>query len=354
MNASMKRDLAIVALLSVALTALGELLAQTVTLYPVAHSDKGRDIDHAFHVLLLLAVPVFAIVVVSLGYSVFRYRVARRPDTDGPPLFGRGVVPVIWLAVTAGLTLVIMVYPGLTDLGKVTANDAPDLTVEVQGVQWAWIITYPQQNVKAVDELVLPVNRTVHFEITSLDVIHSFWIPALRMKQDAVPGLTTSVTVRPTQIDAYATDPEMRLQCSQMCGLDHARMRMPVRVVSETDFEDWIATHAVSAATPAGGAAPAAAATTLSIAAKNTKFSTSTLQAAPGQPIALTFRNDDTGVVHNFVVLGPDGQPEPGAKTSLTPGPDTQTITFTIATPGSYTFRCDAHPTQMTGTLVVK
>lgn len=255
----MRRDLAIVGLVWVMTTVLGEILTG-IDLFPLVRSDKGGEIAGAFRTLLVLAVPVFTFVVAVLIYSSVRYRIRGQPDNAGPLLYGRGAVPVAWLLITAALAVTIMINPGLVNLPEIVeAYSQPDLVVEVGSMQWAWTITYPQFGVTSRSELVLPVDRKVRFLITSSDVVHSFWIPAFLMRIDAVPGLTTSISLRPTRIGSYAEDPNLRLQCSQLCGLGHTVMMMPVRVVTQTDFESWIRQQARSS--PLAPAQPSPAAT---------------------------------------------------------------------------------------------
>ena len=252
----MRRDLAIVGILSIIFTILGELIAQT-TIVPTPLSDKGQEIRHAFDTLVMFAIPVFVVVVVTLVYSVVQYRNRGLPERDGPAQFGRGSIPFVWFGVTSSLAVLLMVYPGLTSLpGIVNVATHPDLDVQVQGMQWAWMVTYPRYRVTTRAELVLPVDRTVRFEITSADVVHSFWIPAFMMRIDAVPGMTTRLSLRPTQTGSYATNSNLRLQCSQLCGLGHTVMVMPVRVVSGAEFDAWIQQQPKTAQASAGPATP--------------------------------------------------------------------------------------------------
>jgi len=237
----MKRDFIIVTALWLILTALGELFAVFVDFYPVARADKGEEIEQAFRVLVYFAVPVFAFVVAVMAYTVLTRRSSGRPEEDGPPMQGRGTLPVAWFAITTGLAFVVMIYPGLIGIPVVFDEDpAPDLVVDVTGLQWAWLVTYPQYEIVRPPELVLPVDRTVQFNITSQDVLHSFWIPAFLMKIDSVPGKTTTFSLTPTKTGTFQTDPNLRVQCAEMCGLKHSKMRMPVRVVSEEEFDAWV------------------------------------------------------------------------------------------------------------------
>ncbi len=95
---------------------------------------------------------------------------------------------------------------------------------------------------------MLPEGERIRFEVTAVDVLHAFWVPAFRLKVDAVPGLTTVVTVNPDRPGDGATDAAYRLQCTELCGLQHANMAMPVRVVSNEEFQSWVREQRAKAA----------------------------------------------------------------------------------------------------------
>ena len=241
---SMRRDPVGVAVLWAVLTAIALVVVTSVDVLPAVRSDKGELIDDAFRVLLILGTPVFTFVVAVVVYSVVRFRRTGEPTEDGPPLLGRGPVPRAWVVITTALAVLVMIYPGMSELPKVIAVDpAPALVVRVEGFRWAWRVTYPDRGVVSMTEMVLPVGRAVRFDVTSTDVLHSFWVPAFRMKIDAVPGLTTRISLTPTEEGTYEADHTLRLQCAELCGIAHARMMMPVRVVSTEEFEAWLASQ---------------------------------------------------------------------------------------------------------------
>ena len=350
----MRRDLRSVGLLWAGLTIVGVIAVQA-DIYPPARSDKGVEIEAAFRTLLTLAVPVFAFVVAVLSYSVLRFRSRGRPTADGPALHGRGTIPVAWLVITSGLALLVMVYPGLTSLARVLRDDPPDVVVKVEAFQWAWRATYPDAGVTTSRELVLPVDRTVRFEVTSLDVLHSFYVPAFLMKVDAVPGMTTTLSLRPTELGTYEQDPGLRVQCAELCGIAHSTMFMPVRIVPQAEFQSWLS----SQPTPGPAAAsptPVAGATELGVSARGSRFSTERLDAVAGRPIAITFQNDDVGILHNIALYerGPGGALVDDARTALEVGPVTQVLTIPALAAGTYVFRCDVHPVAMVGELNVE
>lgn len=353
----MKRHVLAVAAIWIALTALGVLLTG-VELFPPARSDKGLEIDRAWSFLLLMAVPVYTFVVSVIGYSIWRFRRSGPPTgeggtDDGPPIAGRGAFPLAWFGITSALAVLVMIYPGLVQIPTIFRTEPnPDVVVRVEAFQWAWRLTYPNAGVESTDEMVLPVGRSVRFDITSLDVVHAFWVPAFVMRIDAVPGLTTSISLRPTATGSYVDDPAFRLQCSQLCGLEHSRMMMPVRVVSEADFQAWLATRPAIGGGPAP--TPAAGATELSISAKAIRFSSDRLEARADVSTTITFQNDDAGVIHNIAIYNADGTLVDNARSPFEAGPKTQTLVVPALPAGSYVFKCDAHPTQMVGTFEVR
>jgi len=239
----MNRDRVIVFFLWFVLWALGEfvIIGTNLFRYPVAAAEEATIVDQAFHFLTVLAVPVPAFVLSVLVYSVLRFR-SSGPDQDGPPVHINRSWAVFWLAWTTGLTLFVMVFPGVTGLLDMRhhASKPVDLLVQAQGIRYAWALTYPEQGI-STQELVVPIGKHVRFEVTALDVLHSFWIPAFRIKIDAVPGMTTTVSATPTQTGDFDGDPQFRLQCAELCGLNHNKMMLKVRVVSEGDFAAWVA-----------------------------------------------------------------------------------------------------------------
>lgn len=237
----------------VLLTAVGEALVFT-DLLPVAGSAEAKDFDWIFRFLLILGTPVFTFVIATVGYAMYNFGNSAKPKEDGPAMHGTGMFPKAWLAVTGALTLFVMVFPGLTGLAKLQRDaggygwggETPDMVIRVTGQQWYWQIEYADSNVTIVGqdkEMVLPVDTAIRFVATAKDTIHSLWIPAFRMRIDALPGRTTYMVVKPTQTGEYASDEAYRFQCSQLCGLDHAKMRMTVRVVSKDAFKEWLASQ---------------------------------------------------------------------------------------------------------------
>ncbi len=239
----MKRHLWIAAAVWLILTVALEFWIAGADVHPLRASVEAQVVDEAFNRLLVLGAPVFTLVLTGLIYSVLVFRKVGDPPNDASPITSNRAVTIPWFLITTGLAVLVIFYPGLSGLRELRRDPNPDLVVEVSGEQWQWNFSYPQQGLELIDadELVLPVNRRVKFEITSLDVIHSFWIPAFRLKADAVPGLISEFYVTPTMVASYSEDINLRVQCAELCGTGHPRMRTGVRILERAEFEAWVA-----------------------------------------------------------------------------------------------------------------
>ena len=238
----MRKDTLYAAILWVVLTAIGFYLGAQTGYFPIAAAEEAEVIDEAFRLLTLLSVPVASTVLAILFYSFVRFRAGEEEAEDGPPIRTNQSVAVGWLAVTTALAVFVVFNPGLKGMNELGANPNADLVIQVEGEQWHWNVTYPQHDLSYARalQIAVPVDTRVKFEITSKDVIHSFWIPAFRLKQDAVPGRTTVLYVTPTETGTFAEDANMRVQCAELCGTGHARMQMELKVLEAAEFEAWI------------------------------------------------------------------------------------------------------------------
>ncbi len=349
------RHLLAVVAIWVLLTAVGEYLAFAFRFHPEPGSDKGEEIYTAFHILVYLAIPVFAGVVAALAYSVLSFR---GRTGDGVPLLGRGVVPAAWLAVTSALALTVVVFPGLVGTARVMGGRPQDpLVVEVVGIRWTWLVNYADLGLRDQRELVLPVDREVEIRVTANDVVHSFWVPRFMLKIDAIPGTVNTVWFRATEEGSYEGDPLLRLQCAELCGTGHGRMAIPVRVVSPAEFDAWAAEQAkrqtATPSPPAQAGRDAGQAQALTLVARNNAFDRKSLAASPERPIALVLENRDGGVPHNVSVYRDKDFRQPVFSGELFSGPGSNTYELGVLEHGTYYFRCDVHP-DMKGTLTVR
>lgn len=241
----MRRDGIRVAILWGIFVVIGEILVFAPTYLPDQFSEEARVVDDAYILLAALAVPVFAFVLAMVIYAMFEFR-ADDGDAnggsiaDGPPIKTHRRTVTIWMVVTSGLALLILINPGFVGLAEVRGEQSADMVIEVEAQRWFWTITYEDGTVVR-DELVMPVDTRVRFDVTAVDILHSFWVPAFRTKIDAVPGRTTQLYVTPTRTGSLEDDPGLRVQCAELCGLGHGIMAIPVRVLPEGEFDAWLA-----------------------------------------------------------------------------------------------------------------
>jgi cytochrome c oxidase subunit 2 len=225
-------------LVGVAVGAALAAVALFIPWLPDAASEQADLIDRVYWVVTIICVAVFAVVAGVSAYAVYKFRAPPGDSDDGSPIHGHTGLEIVWTLIPTVLVTGIAIYSGVA---LAQAEDLPPdhRTVEVTSEQFAWTFTYPDIEVEGgnpltTGELVLPIDQAVRFEITSKDVIHSFWVPEWRMKQDAVKGITTRTTVTPTELGTFP------VICTELCGLGHAIMRSQARVLSPADFEAWV------------------------------------------------------------------------------------------------------------------
>jgi cytochrome c oxidase subunit II len=230
-------------------SAIGIALALWINWFPADAAKQDKPIDTLYDVLMIVSIPIFVLVVTVILYSVWAFRM--RPGQeheDGPPIHGNTRLEVFWTAIPAILlvSLCSYAYAVLNDIEKTHADE---LVVQVRAVQFAWSFSYPQGSGRPVvsNQLYLPKDKPVRFDIRSEDVIHDFWVPAFRVKIDAVPGITTRLRVTPTRLGTYP------VVCAELCGLGHAVMRSTAHVMTPAAFDRWLAQKRAPAPVAGGG-----------------------------------------------------------------------------------------------------
>ncbi len=235
-------DIVIVAVLWVVTTAAAMWWVLTADFHPLGASTNAEISDEAFDILMYLATPVTTFVLVVLGYSIVRFRTSPDDRGDSEPVRSNRFFVTVWVVITAVLSVYVIFNPGFSGLDALAADTDEQMTIEVVARQWSWGYTYVDQDIEIVKarELILPVDTRILFKITSEDVIHSFWIPAFRIKKDAVPGRITEIYTTATKVGDFAADDGFRTQCAELCGTGHARMRNAVTVMSQDAFDEWV------------------------------------------------------------------------------------------------------------------
>jgi cytochrome c oxidase subunit 2 len=224
---------------------IGVAIALAIDWFPVNAASSTKQIDTLWDVLLIVSVPIFVLVMTVAIYSVIRFR-ARPGDTgDGAPIHGNTRLEVVWVLIPFLIVSTLAVYAWIV-LDDVEAKKPNELQVKVIGQQFAWHFQYPQYGNLSSDQLYLPKDRPVKFDVQTKDVLHSFWVPSFRLKTDAVPGITTNIRLTPSRIGRYD------VVCAELCGLGHATMRQYANVVNTAAFTTWISKQKSSSG---GGAA---------------------------------------------------------------------------------------------------
>ena len=241
----------------------------------MAASNDAGDVDRLFNFMMTIATGLFLLVEGVLVYSVIKFRRKEDDTTDGPPIEGNVPLEIVWTAIPTVIVFILSIYsfeiynrmggldpmasgdPGpklahahhhsqLVALDPEQQNLAlglgasPDseqgvnpLEIKVNGIQYAWVFTYPETGVIS-GEIHVPVNRPVALNMTAGDVIHAFWLPEFRIKQDVIPGRETNLVFTPNKIGQYP------VVCAELCGAYHGGMKTQLYVQSEEDYQQWI------------------------------------------------------------------------------------------------------------------
>jgi cytochrome c oxidase subunit 2 len=241
------------------LTIIGAVLTyaglMAVGLMPVEASVQAKSVDWLWNLEMITISFLFALIVVPLAYSLVVFRRKRGDTADGPHIEGNYTLEITWTVLPL-LLVVVFAYLGAYSLGETRRVDPNARIIKVTALQWAWKFDYPDYGFSS-DKLYLPVDKQVVLNMESADVIHSFWVPEFRLKQDVVPGRITQYRITPDLVGEY------KVRCAELCGTSHAYMEAPVIVVSQADFDAWAQQQKAAAeqlsSTPGPAAGQAAA-----------------------------------------------------------------------------------------------
>ncbi|MBE9199894.1 MULTISPECIES: cytochrome c oxidase subunit II [unclassified Nodularia (in: cyanobacteria)] len=269
----------------VVVTAISIWLGQNHNLLPEQASQQAPLVDAFFNVMFTIAIALFLIVEGTIVVFLVQYRRRRGDDTDGVPVEGNVPLEIFWTAIPTVIVVALGIYsvdvynqmggfePGShphaaahvshasgtaiaatlndTSVSGSTANigigaspktqgKQADLIVDVQGMQYAWIFNYPNSGI-TTGELHVPVGADVQLNLSAIDVIHSFWVPQFRLKQDALPGISTQLRFVATKPGTYP------VVCAELCGGYHGSMRSQVIVHTPEEFDSWLAESQIAA-----------------------------------------------------------------------------------------------------------
>lgn len=230
------KHLVIAAILVLVVTALLIVGLDNVRLLPESASAQAVPIDNLFDLEFKVIAFLFSLIVVFMLYSIIVFRRRRGDLTDAAHIEGDGRLEVVWTLAPL-ITVLYFAYLGGHSLAETMRPDPRPLEISVIGSQWSWRFEYPDTGIVS-SEMIVPVNKQALLRLSSTDVIHSFWVPEFRVKQDALPG--GKEFIRDLRITPTLTG-DFKVRCAELCGLQHAYMEAPVRVLSQEDYSAWVA-----------------------------------------------------------------------------------------------------------------
>ncbi|MDY6936123.1 MAG: cytochrome c oxidase subunit II [Cyanobacteriota bacterium] len=251
---------------------------------PIAASEEAPLVDGLFNTMMTIATGLFLLVEGAIVIALFRFRQQPGDNTDGPPIEGNLPLEILWTGIPVVIVVGLSIYSfevyntmggldpmasgdrgvqvaaapgtnltGILPEGEDSSNlmavgigsspdrqgQAPEVEVNILGLQFAWIFTYPQSGV-VTGELHVPTGREVKLNITAQDVLHAFWVPQFRLKQDAIPGRTVQLSFIPKIAGTYP------VICAELCGSYHGAMKTQVIVHTPEDYDNWLQSQIAS------------------------------------------------------------------------------------------------------------
>jgi cytochrome c oxidase subunit II len=271
-------------LAGIVLTLVSLWYGQNHGLLPVAASEEAAQVDALFNMMMTISTGLFLLVEGIIILAAIRYRRRKGDNTDGPAVHGNIPLEILWTAIPAVTVLIISVYSfeiynaegGLDPMAShdqhspkvahthqmspsglepdkslialapsrgavaIGLGASPEnlgkpvpVTVNVMGLQYAWIFTYPESGI-TTGELHIPVGQEVELKITAQDVLHAFWLPEFRIKQDAIPGREAALRFTPNKVGQYP------IVCAELCGAYHGAMGAQLYVQTPEEFQKWL------------------------------------------------------------------------------------------------------------------
>lgn len=206
---------------------------------PESVTEQGQAIYNLYSLFLYIAAVVFVVVSGLVIWSVIRYR--RRDDELPTQTHGNNRLELIWTAIPTVIVLVLFVFTIQAQNKVLDSPGEADVNVTATAFQWSWRFTYEGTGAEVVGgpetipELVVPVGQRVRVKLVSVDVVHSFYVPQTLFKRQAIPGVTNEFDLTFEKTGLFHG------QCAQFCGLQHTDMVFRVRVVTQGEYQSWLA-----------------------------------------------------------------------------------------------------------------
>lgn len=199
---------------------------------PEQASEFAHKVDWINNVITDISVFFTVAIVGSMLYFAVKYRAKNGIDHETPHIEGSHFLEVVWTVVPTLVSIFVATY-GILVFKEMRAISNSALTINVTGRQWKWDFQYDNGKLTTTD-VVIPVDTPVKFVLTAKDVLHSFFVPSMRVKMDAIPGQYTYVSFKPIKTGEYD------VFCTEYCGTDHSSMLAKLRVVSKDEYTRWL------------------------------------------------------------------------------------------------------------------
>lgn len=203
-------------------------------LAPGNASNFSGPSDALFFMMVAVCGAVTLLITLTMIYFCIRYRAGSKADRSGlPSKFVSHLIEVGWIVPTVVIFLVFFVWGAVIYMRMYTPPAGPSVTINVQAKQWMWKFEH-FDGTREIDTLHVPVNRTVRLKMTSIDVIHSLYVPAFRIKHDVLPDTYSWLWFKATKTGSFP------IYCTQYCGTNHSLMKARVVVMQPAQYQDWL------------------------------------------------------------------------------------------------------------------
>lgn len=243
-----RRILIMAVIIGAGVIAMGWVVVGFMNTTGAPASDIMAEIEKTVLVFTIASAPLMAITLSIIFYSLTGWKHSsgdEPPMQESPAIRTNAVAVIAWITATSLLAGFLVVW-GLMELatitsssyGSVSADQQPNspkqIDINVTGQQWVWSFEYPDQEGITSENLVVPIGTPLYFNVTSVDVVHDFWVVELGIKIDANPGAITNTGVTPNKLGTY------NIRCAELCGLHHAYMETTIQVVTQEQFDAWV------------------------------------------------------------------------------------------------------------------
>ena len=203
--------------------------------FPEGINTLARNIDSLYYFILYISILIFVGIFAFGLYYIVKYKRSKNNPVATSQLGHHYTIEILWTVIPLILVLIVF-YWGFSDYLKLRVSESNAERIYVIGRKWNWQFDYPNQGIKKLGELVVPVNKPIELIMTSEDVLHSFYIPNLRIKRDVIPNRYRRIYINADKIGNY------HVFCTEYCGDAHSKMLAVLRVVSQDDYDSWLAT----------------------------------------------------------------------------------------------------------------